>query len=126
MPNTWCEIGPPHLPLSCRSLSSETHFELNSNGTAKSFHSFRHRSHSSPKNRSVEHCKAEETFGFETGLDAAKRELYDNEVANGCSETWLTALHVQNQRFQNVTLRGDGGAPWPMGRGIPRFLEQLH
>ena len=32
-------IDPLHLPLSCRSLSSGTHFE-NSNGTGKTFHSF--------------------------------------------------------------------------------------
>ena len=32
-----CEIGPRHLPLSCRSFSSGTHFELKSNGIAKIF-----------------------------------------------------------------------------------------
>ena len=35
------QLGPRHLPVSCRSLSSGTHFERNSNGTAKSFHSSR-------------------------------------------------------------------------------------
>src|SRR6516165_4328452 len=36
-PRAWCAIDPQHLPLSCRSLSSDIHFEQNGNGTAKFF-----------------------------------------------------------------------------------------
>src|SRR6516164_2500530 len=40
-PEPW-QPGPRYLPLSCRSPSSRTHFELDSNGTAEILHSFRH------------------------------------------------------------------------------------
>src|SRR5215469_1236232 len=55
-PSAGCEIAPRHLPLSYRSLSSGTRLGLNSNGTAKIFHAFRQRLHSTP-NRLIEHCK---------------------------------------------------------------------
>src|SRR6516162_9621476 len=48
LPQSW-KLDPCHLPLSCRSLSSGTHFELNTNGTAQIFHYFRLRSDFHPK-----------------------------------------------------------------------------
>jgi len=70
LPQAW-QLVPRHLPLSCRSVSSGTHFEPNSNGTVKIFHSFRHRLHSPRKSigRALRGTEQDHT-GEDPGMEA--------------------------------------------------------